>query len=144
MKMTYVKTIALIAKNPKTVFSSVPAPEMVSGKLSKKEEGNHRSMFPIILGITTSFFVVLLCSVLMIFFSSGGTSKDGFASASGIRQRIGEYRFDSAAEFVPDAVQQNFTNRLEQGDYFVADTDFEKAVLCLYSNCTASRITSGR
>ena len=64
-------------------------------------------------------------------------SKDGFASASGIRQRVGEYRFDSAAEFVPDAVQQNFTNRLEQGDYFVADTAFEKAVLFALKKLTA-------
>ena len=64
-------------------------------------------------------------------------AKEGIASASGIRQRIGEYRFDAATEFVPDAVKQNFTNRLEQGDYFVADSTFEKAVIFALKKLTA-------
>lgn len=66
------------------------------------------------------------------------TSRDGFASASGIRQRIGEYRFDAAAEFVPDEVKAHFVNRLEQGDYFVADTAFEKAMLYTLKKMTAA------
>ncbi|MBQ6896324.1 MAG: nucleotidyltransferase family protein [Oscillospiraceae bacterium] len=57
------------------------------------------------------------------------SAKDGFASASGIRQRVSEYRFEQAAEFVPDEIKQNFINRLEQGDYFVADAAFEKTVM---------------
>lgn len=57
------------------------------------------------------------------------SAKDGFASASGIRQRVSEYRFEQAADFVPDEIKQHFMNRLEQGDYFAADTAFEKTVL---------------
>ncbi|MBE6879154.1 MAG: nucleotidyltransferase family protein [Ruminococcaceae bacterium] len=57
------------------------------------------------------------------------SAKDGFASASGIRQRVAEYRFEQAADFVPEGIRQHFTNRLEQGDYFISDTAFEKTVL---------------
>ena len=56
-------------------------------------------------------------------------AKDGFASASGIRQRVAEYRFEQAADYVPEEIKQHFVNRLEQGDYFVADTAFEKTLL---------------
>lgn len=55
--------------------------------------------------------------------------KASFASASGIRNAVKEYRFETAAGYVPETVQKDFLNRLEQGDYFVADTAFEKAVI---------------
>lgn len=64
-------------------------------------------------------------------------AKSGFASASGIRQRVAEYRFEQAAEFVPDNIRQHFVNRLEQGDYFIPDAAFEKAVLCTLKKLTA-------
>ena len=57
------------------------------------------------------------------------TVKDGLASASYIRKCVGEYRFDQATDLVPEEIRQNFLNRLEQGDYFCADTAFEKFVL---------------
>ena len=65
------------------------------------------------------------------------SSKDGFASASGIRQRVSEYRFEQAADFVPDEIKQHFINRLEQGDYFIADTSFEKTLLYVLKNLKA-------
>ena len=55
--------------------------------------------------------------------------KASFASASGIRNAVKEYRFETAAGYVPETVQKDFLNRLEQGDYFVADAAFEKAVI---------------
>lgn len=57
------------------------------------------------------------------------SEKDGFASASGIRQRVTDYRFEQAAELVPENIKQHFTARLEQGDYFIPDSAFEKTVL---------------
>ena len=66
------------------------------------------------------------------------SSKDGIASASGIRQRISEYRFEQAAEFVPENIQQHFINRIEQGDYFAADTAFEKTVLYALKKLTSA------
>ena len=57
------------------------------------------------------------------------SAKDGFASASGIRQRVADYRFEQTAEFVPENIKQHFINRLEQGDYFIPDSAFEKTVL---------------
>lgn len=66
------------------------------------------------------------------------SAKDGFASAGGIRQRIAEYRFEQAAEFVPENIRQHFINRIEQGDYFSADTSFEKAVLYALKKHTAA------
>ena len=123
--MSMEKALGYFVKNPKTVFSSVPAPEMVSGKSSKKEEGNHRSMFPIILGITTSFFVVLLCSVLMIFFSSGGTSKDGFASALdkllGIESNNSQEKKMEVADFTGYVYNEEIIEKMEKNGYYVKE-----------------------
>ena len=66
------------------------------------------------------------------------SAKNGFASASGIRNAVSEYRFDTAAEYVPENIQRNFLNRIEQGDYFVADTAFEKAVLSALKKLSAT------
>jgi len=57
------------------------------------------------------------------------SAKNGFASASGIRKTVKEYRFETAAEFVPQNIQKELLNRLEQGDYFTIDTAYEKAVI---------------
>ena len=66
------------------------------------------------------------------------SSKDGFASASGIRNSVKEYRFETACSFVPENVQKEFLNRLEQGDYFAADTAYEKAVLSALKKLSAT------
>jgi predicted nucleotidyltransferase len=66
------------------------------------------------------------------------SAKEGFASASGIRNAVKEYRFESAVDFVPQTVQKDFLNRLEQGDYFVADTAYEKSVLSALKKLSAS------
>ena len=66
------------------------------------------------------------------------SAKDGFASASGIRNAVKEYRFETAMNFVPQTVQKDFLNRLEQGDYFVADASYEKAVLACLKKLSAA------
>jgi len=55
--------------------------------------------------------------------------KDGFASASGIRKMIGEYRFDSLVKFIPSESINTFQQNLHRGNYFIADSRWEKAVL---------------
>ncbi|MBQ6851314.1 MAG: nucleotidyltransferase family protein [Oscillospiraceae bacterium] len=55
--------------------------------------------------------------------------KDGFASASGIRKMINEYRFDSALTFIPQESIKTFEQAIDRGSYFSADVRWEKAVL---------------
>ncbi len=55
--------------------------------------------------------------------------KDGFASASGIRKQIGEYRFDSAVNFIPQESRKTFETAMDRGSYFMPDSRWEKAVL---------------
>lgn len=57
------------------------------------------------------------------------SAKGGFASAGYIRKCAAEYRFEQAADLVPENITPQLLARLEQGDYFVADTAFEKFVL---------------
>ncbi|MBR4035483.1 MAG: nucleotidyltransferase family protein [Oscillospiraceae bacterium] len=55
--------------------------------------------------------------------------KDGFASASGIRKMISEYRYDAAIQFIPDESRHTMEQLLDRGEYFMADSRWEKAVL---------------
>ena len=64
-------------------------------------------------------------------------AKSGFASASGIRNAVKEYRFAQATKFVPAEIQKEFLNRLEQGDYFASDTAYEKAVIASLKKLSA-------
>ena len=64
-------------------------------------------------------------------------ARDGFASASYIRRCVGEYRFEKAAEYVPDCIKQSFLNRLEQGDYFIPDRAFEKHAIATLKKLSA-------
>lgn len=57
------------------------------------------------------------------------SAKDGFASAGYIRRCVSEYRFEQAVGYVPENTSRDFLNRLEQGDYFTADTAYEKFAL---------------
>lgn len=66
------------------------------------------------------------------------SSKDGLASASGIRNAVKEYRFETAVNYVPEIVQKDFLNRFEQGDYFISDTAYEKAVLACLKKLSAA------
>lgn len=66
------------------------------------------------------------------------SAKDGLASASGIRNAVREYRFETACSFVPENIQKEFLNRLEQGDYFAADTAYEKAVISALKKLSAA------
>lgn len=69
-------------------------------------------------------------------------AKDGFASASYIRSCVQQYRFEQAAEFVPDNIKQEFLNRLEQGDYFVPDKTFERHAIATLKKLTAEDFLS--
>ena len=64
-------------------------------------------------------------------------AKDGIASATHIRKCVAEYRFDTAVSFVPQEIGVSFQSRLEQGEYFVPDTAFEKFVLASLKKISA-------
>ncbi len=55
--------------------------------------------------------------------------KDGFASASGIRKMISEYRYDSVFRYIPQESAATLETALDRGEYFLADSRWEKAVL---------------
>ena len=55
--------------------------------------------------------------------------KDGFASASGIRAMIDEFRFETAMKYVPEVSRGILQQNLDRGSYFKHDSRWEKAVL---------------
>lgn len=57
------------------------------------------------------------------------SEKEVYASASGIRKMIGEYRFDSLVKYIPSESINTFQQNLHRGNYFIADSRWEKAVL---------------
>ncbi len=65
------------------------------------------------------------------------SAKDGFASASGIRNAVSKFRFDFAAEYVPANISKATLSKLEQGDYFIADSHFEKSVIAVLKKLSA-------
>lgn len=63
--------------------------------------------------------------------------KDGISSASGIRKMINEYRFDSVMNYIPAESAQTMQQQLDRGNYFTADSSWEKAVLYRLRQLTA-------
>ena len=63
--------------------------------------------------------------------------KDGFASASGIRKMISEYRFEQIYKFIPRESSETLATCLDRGSYFLPDSRWEKAVLFSLRNKTA-------
>ncbi len=72
------KALEYFVKNPDIVFSGAPASTAVSDKAKsksdRKEKKKSKSMFPIVLGVTLSFFIVIAILLAVVFFSSGGSS----------------------------------------------------------------------
>ena len=66
------------------------------------------------------------------------SAKNGFASASGIRNAVKDYRFTDTVQYIPTNIQRDFINRLEQGDFFTADSAYEKAVLATLKKLDAA------
>ncbi|MBR5521380.1 MAG: nucleotidyltransferase family protein [Oscillospiraceae bacterium] len=64
-------------------------------------------------------------------------AKDGYASASGIRKMISEYRTDVALQYIPAESRKMMETHLDRGSYFLPDNAFEKALLMHLSNKTA-------
>ncbi|MBQ8604800.1 MAG: nucleotidyltransferase family protein [Oscillospiraceae bacterium] len=55
--------------------------------------------------------------------------QDGYASASGIRKMVSEYRIDRALKYIPAESVKILEKHLDRGSYFLPDTAFEKTVL---------------
>jgi len=57
-------------------------------------------------------------------------SKEGFASATALRNAISEYRFDFCDEFIPKNAKIVWKNNIDRGYYFTEnDSAYEKALL---------------
>ena len=54
---------------------------------------------------------------------------DGFASASGVRKMISEYRYEQIYRFIPQESRGTVEMCLDRGSYFLPDSAWEKAVL---------------
>ena len=82
-------------------------------------------MFPIILGITTSFLVVVICSLLVMFFSNGGSTKDGFASALdkilGIESNTGEEKKMEVEDFTGNVYNDEIVEQMKSKGYIVKE-----------------------
>ncbi len=63
--------------------------------------------------------------------------KDGFASASGVRKMISEYRYEQIYKFIPQESAATMETCLDRGSYFLPDTSWEKAVLFSLRNKTS-------
>ncbi len=57
------------------------------------------------------------------------SEKNGFASATGIRKMISEYRLETVINYIPKQSQKIFIQNLDRGSYFLPDEAFEKFVL---------------
>ncbi len=65
-------------------------------------------------------------------------AESGYASASGIRKMIAEYRQDQAVKYIPAESVKIFEKNLDRGSYFLPDNAFEKAVLFKLGQMTAA------
>ena len=63
--------------------------------------------------------------------------KSGFASASGIRKMLSEYRQESALSFIPEESRELLARNMDRGSFFMDDDSFEKAVLFALQSKTA-------
>ena len=116
------KALEYFVKNPDVVFAG--APSTTTGKESvdhnfdkqknQQDETKHRSMFPIILGVTTSFFVVVLASVIYLFFASGIDKTDSFGDAVDKLLQV-DSNNDAEDEFVVHSfVGERYSEELEK------------------------------
>lgn len=65
-------------------------------------------------------------------------AKDGYASASGIRKMLAEYRQDRALKYIPAESVKTLEKHLDRGSYFLPDDAFEKTVLFRLGQMTAA------
>ncbi len=73
---------------------------------------------------------------------NSNSENEKYASASGIRNMIKEYRTETARKFIPADSNHIVNRNLDRGSYFIADTAFEKAVLFSLQNKTADYFIS--
>ena len=61
----------------------------------------------------------------------------GYASATGIRKMVSEYRQDSVLKYIPAESRETFIKNLDRGNYFISDSAAEKAILFTLRQKTA-------
>ena len=135
------KALEFFVKNPAVIFSGVPSVDEMGKKdeSSKDDKSKHRSMFPIILGVTTSFLVV--CAAVLIYFSiASGFSigkilsndtdaADEFGNAVDKILKIdGNNNSDRhvvVGDYVGKQYSETMKNELEEQGYLVVIKDYE-------------------
>ena len=112
------KALEYFTQNPAVVFSGVPS--NAGGKVTTKQNGDKdddkssRSMFPIILGITTSFIVVCIIVGIYLVVSSGVKPGDGFAGALDKIFNVDENNSDKNNVPLANCIGEKYTDELKK------------------------------
>ncbi len=123
------KALEYFVKNPAVVFTGAPSGASLSGTSRNKQnddssdESKHRSMFPIILGVTASFFVVVIISAAVILFSRGVEAGDDVGSLVdkmlNVNENNSEEREITIESFVGRRYNEELQTELEEKGYEV-------------------------
>lgn len=128
------KALEYFVKNPAVVFSGVPS--SVGGtsthRSEKSEDGDKekgRSMFPVILGVTTAFIVVCIFVGIYLLLSSGVKWGDSFAGALDKILKVEENNSDKnnvpLANCIGETYSAQLKSSLEEKGYRVVIKDDE-------------------
>ena len=131
------KALEYFVKNPGVVFSGVPSSvggvSQTSNRKGKNDSDDEaekgRSMFPVILGVTTAFIVVCIFVGLYLLMSSGVTWSDGFAGALDKILKVEENNSDKnnvpLANCIGETYSAQLKAELEEKGYRVVIKDDE-------------------
>lgn len=116
------KALEYFVKNPAVVFSGVPTSVggTSSGLRNTKEDSSDsenekgRSMFPVILGVTTAFIVVCIFVGIYLLLSSGVKWGDGFADALDKILNVEENNSDKNNVLLADCREEMYTEELKK------------------------------
>ena len=131
------KALEYFTKNPAVVFTGVPtsvggnSAGTLAGRLRRDEEeaGERKSMFPIILGVTSAFIVVCIIIGIILLVSSGVKFSDGFAGALDKIFNVEENNDDKNNVPLANCIGEMYTSelraQLEEKGYRVVIKDDE-------------------
>lgn len=116
------RALEYFVKNPTIVFSGISAEEAAAhsnADLKKKrdDKSKHRSMFPIILGVALSFFVVCICSVIYLIIAFGDNP------GKILQGNESKYEDVVVENFVGEIYTEDFKASLEEKGYSVTVLD---------------------
>lgn len=135
------KALEYFVKNPTVIFSGVPSVDEMGKKdeARKEDKSKHRSMFPIILGVTTSFIVVCIAVFFYFTVASGfslgkilsnkadpadelGNAMDKFLQIEGNNK---DDRQIIIKDYVGEQYTEELRDELEDAGFLVVLKDYE-------------------